>query len=197
MAEDEPALVERAPLPQKAKKAPGQGRLGAPTLSLVWSWGRTRTHRLAIYAFRLGVHSRVWKCARGVPSPEPDRSDLGLAKNYRVISLNFLGKNIERVASELIDRRCSDDTALRLHPGQFGSRSGRSAIEAVAALVGLVENAWSKGRIVGALCMGVEAAIPSVALPAQKNEGGGHRRGLSRMDCGLHDRRDCLYGDRG
>ena len=84
-----------------------------------------------------------------------------MVRSYRVISLlNCLGKALERVVCELLDRPCNEHQAL--HPGQFGSRRGRLAIEAVATMVGLMEHAWERGRIAGALCMGVEAAFPSV-----------------------------------
>lgn len=49
-----------------------------------------------------------------------------------------------------------------IHLGQFGSIRRRSAVDAVATLVTLCEQEWSKGRCVGALCVDVQAAFPSV-----------------------------------
>ena len=53
--------------------------------------------------FRLGIHLRQCKTARGVTIPKPGKDDYGLAKSYRVISLlNCLGKMVEKVATIMV-----------------------------------------------------------------------------------------------
>ena len=157
-----PEMVRRALFSQRSRKAPGPDRLGAPILRLLYGWDQQRIIDLVVHSFRLGVHPRVWKVARGVPIPKPKRQDYGLAKNYRTISLlNCLGKVVERVATELLSQHCEGEETL--HEGQFGARRRRSAVEAVGRLIGWVESGWQRKEITGALCMDVAAAFPSVA----------------------------------
>ena len=84
-----------------------------------------------------------------------------MCKSYRVISLlSCLGKVLERVACGLLEIQVYGGSAL--HSGQFGSIRRRSATDAVATMVTFCEREWSRGRVVGALCMDVQAAFPSV-----------------------------------
>ena len=98
--------------------------------------------------------------AKEVQISKPSRSDYGLAKRYRVISLlKDLGKVAEKMVSDLISRFLEERGTL--HPGHFGSWRRRSSVE-VANLVSMVEYAWRK-MIAGSLSMDVAAAFPSVA----------------------------------
>ena len=93
--------------------------------------------------------------------PKPGKPDYGAAKAYRVISLlNCLGKMVEKVAAYLISNQCERQGAL--HPGQYGCRPQRSSVDAVGLATARTQEAWSRGRITGALLMDVAAAFPSV-----------------------------------
>jgi hypothetical protein len=50
-----------------------------------------------------------------------------------------------------------------LSDGQFGSRKGRSAIDAAAIMVDRAHAAWTNGDITGVLLMDIKAAFPRVA----------------------------------
>lgn len=50
-----------------------------------------------------------------------------------------------------------------LHPGPYGSRPQRSAVDAVGLAIARTQDAWSWKKITGALLMDVAAAFPSVA----------------------------------
>ena len=67
---------------------------------------------------------------------------------------------MERVATGLLELQAHSTGAI--HGGQFGSIRRRSAIDAVATMVTYCDREWSRGRVVGALCMDVQAAFPSV-----------------------------------
>jgi hypothetical protein len=72
-----------------------------------------------------------------------------------------MGQVVEKVATELL----SEEAERRglLSDGQFGSRKGRSAIDAAAIMVGRAHAAWTNGHMAGVLLMDIKAAFPSVA----------------------------------
>jgi len=72
-------------------------------------------------AFRIGIHPRVWKDARGVVISKPNMPDYGVAKGYRVITLlNCFGNVVKKVAANAIAEQCEGMSLL--HDGQFGCR---------------------------------------------------------------------------
>ena len=120
---------------------------------------------------RLGVHPARWKLAKGVIIPKPGKDDYSIAKAYRCISLlNCLGKIVEKVVADLISRHC--EATGGFHPGQYGCRTKRSAVDAVGVAIAQVQEAWSRGAIAGALLMDVAAAFPSVARECYGETGG-------------------------
>ena len=172
--EDSPQAIERAIRAQKSQKAPGVDRMGAPVLRLMWSWASERIHRLFTECIRRGVHCKIWRRARGVMIPKPGREDMGDCKSYRCISLlNCMVKVLEKVVGTLLEDQLRG-TGL-IDPGQYGSLRGRSAVDTVATLISIVEEAWQSKRIAGAICMDVRAAFPSVnadCLTRRLEEGG-------------------------
>jgi len=62
-----------------------------------------------------------------------------------------MGQVVEQVVAELL----SEEAERRglLSNGQFGSREGRSAIDAVAIMVDRAHAAWMTGHITGMLLM--------------------------------------------
>ena len=92
---------------QSVQKAPGPDRLGFKAIRLLWDWDSHRIINIVKVAFRLGIHPRAWKEARGVVIPKPNKPDYGVAKAYRVITLlNCLGKVVEKVAANAIAEEC-------------------------------------------------------------------------------------------
>jgi len=147
---------------QSVKKAPGPDRLGFKAMRLLWEWDAPRIIAIVKVTFRLGIHPRVWKEARGVVIPKPNKPDYGVAKAYRVITLlNYLGKVVEKVAANAIAEEC--ERRQLLHDGQFGCRKRRSAIDAVGRLMKRVEEAWGRGNTAAVLLMDVKGAFPHVA----------------------------------
>ena len=50
-----------------------------------------------------------------------------------------------------------------MDPGQYASRPQRSAVDAVGLAMARTQQAWTQGKMVGALLMDVSVAFPSVA----------------------------------
>jgi hypothetical protein len=154
--------VERALHPQSVKKAPGPDKLSFGAIRLLWKWGKETVVRLTRAAIRMGRHPAVWKRASGVVIRKPGKDDYTKLKAYRSISLlSCMGKVVEKVVAELL----SEEAERRgLHTdGQFGSRKGRSAVDAAAIMVDIAHATWTNGHITGVLLMDIKAAFPSVA----------------------------------
>jgi len=147
---------------QSVKKAPGPDRLGFKAIRLLWEWDAPRIIAIVKMTFRLGIHPRVWKEAKGVVIPKPNKPDYGVAKAYRVITLlNCLGKVVEKVAANTIAEEC--ERRQLLHDRQFGCKKERSAIDTVGRLMKRVEEAWGRGNTAAVLLMDVKGAFPHVA----------------------------------
>jgi len=154
--------VRMALFDQSVKKSPGPDRLWYKAVRLLWEWDSQRIIKVFESSIRLGIHPRVWKEAKGVVIPKPNKPDHGVAKAYRVITLlNCLGNVVENVAANAIAEEC--ERRRLLHDGQFGCRKRRSAIDAVGRLMKRVEEAWGRGNTAAVLLMDVKGAFPHVA----------------------------------
>jgi len=142
---------------------PGPDRLGFKAIRLLWEqWDSQRIITVVKTSFRLGIHPRVWKKARGVVIPKPNKPDHGVTMAYTVITLlNCLRKVVEKIAANAIADECEQRRSL--HDRQFGCRQRRSAIDAVGRLMKRVEEAWGRGNTAAVLLMDVKGAFPHVA----------------------------------
>lgn len=68
---------------------------------------------------------------------------------------------VEKVAATLVGAHC--ETTGCFHPGQYGCRTRRSAVDAVGVAIVQTLEAWQNKRIAGALLMDVAAAFPNAA----------------------------------
>ena len=85
------------------KSAPGEDRMGAEVVKLLWDWDPSRITALARGAIRTGYHPHAW----GIVIPKPGKPDYSKARAYRVIALlNSLGKEVEKVAAQTPSTRC-------------------------------------------------------------------------------------------
>ena len=153
--------VERAFFPHSVKEAPGPDKLSFGAIQLLWKWHRDRFVRLMRAAIRTRRHPTVWKRAISVVIRKPGKDDYTKETAYRSISwLSCQGKRVEKVAaglqSEEVKRR-----GLLSH-GQFGSRKGRSAINAAAIMVDRAHAVWTNGNMSGVVLMDIMAAFPSM-----------------------------------
>lgn len=157
------ACVHRAFRRASSRKSPGPDGIGPLAFRcLFMEWDTARVEALIRTHISLGVHPARWKLARGAIIPKPEKDDYSAAKAYRCISLlNCLGKMVEKVAADLISRHCESTGGF--HPGQYGCRMKRSAIDTVGVAIAQVQEAWSRGAIAGAVLMDMAVAFPSVA----------------------------------
>ena len=68
---------------------------------------------------------------------------------------------VEKVETDLISTHC--EALDTFHPGQYGGRPQRSAVDAVGVVVAQIQEAWRRENVVGAPIMDVAAAFPSVS----------------------------------
>jgi hypothetical protein len=154
--------VERASFSQSVKKAQEPDKLSFAGKWLLWALDKERIVRLTRAAIRTGRHSAVWKLARGLVIRKPGKDNYTMLKAYHFKSLlRCMGKVVEKVATELLSEKA--DWWWLLSDGQFGSRKGRSAIDAAAIMVNRAHAAWTNGHIRGVLLMDINAAFPSGA----------------------------------
>jgi hypothetical protein len=126
--------VERALHSQSVKIARGPDRLCFAALQLLWKSDKERIVRLTRAAIGLGKHPALWKPASRVVIHKPGNDDYPKLKAYRSMSLHScMGKVVENVVPELLSEE--DERRGLLNDGQFGSRKGRSAIDARAIIV--------------------------------------------------------------
>jgi len=110
--------------------------------------------RLTRAAIHTGRHRAVWKRVSGVVIRKPGQDDYTKLKAYRsILLLSCMGKVVEKVAAELLSEEAERRGLLR--DGQFGSRKGRSAMDAVAIMVHRAHAAWTNGHITGVLLMDI------------------------------------------
>jgi hypothetical protein len=149
-------------LGQAAQSAARPDKHGPPAVRLVWKWYRNGFAALVRACVWQGYQAKPWRQATGVVIPKPGKDDYSLARSHRVISLLCcLGKVIERVVTGRLVRAA--ETGSWLHEGQFGSRNGRAAVDAVAVLMDHAQSAWQQRQIVGVLLMDVKGAFDHVS----------------------------------
>lgn len=68
---------------------------------------------------------------------------------------------VEKLAAILASAHCEKVRGFR--PGQYGCRTGRLAVDAVGVAIAQVQEAWGRGRVVGAHLIYVAAAFQSVS----------------------------------
>jgi len=72
-----------------------------------------------------------------------------------------MGKVVEKVVTEVLPEEAEGRPLL--NNGQFGSRKGRSAIDAPAIMVDRAYAAWTDGHITGMLLIDINTTFPRVA----------------------------------
>jgi hypothetical protein len=103
-----------------------------------------------------------WQVQDVISNTRYIKDEISAVKAYKVISLlNCLGKVVEKVAATALSRLCEEKELL--HPGQFGYRKQRSAIDAVAKLIYTTEKAWGKKKHLEALFLDVKGAFNYIA----------------------------------
>jgi len=154
------SVINRVLFHQQATLGPDKQSFGA--ILLFSKWDTERIVRLPKATMCTGRLSAVWMRASGVVIRKPGKDDCTQRKAYRSSSLlSCMGKVVEAVVTELQSEEA--ERRGQLSNGQFGSRKGRSAIDAVAIMVDSAHTAWKISHITVVLLMDINAAFPSVA----------------------------------
>ena len=155
------STVQNAIFSQGVEKAPGVDLLNFRAIRLLWQLDQARVIALIRQCIRLGIHPETWKTAKGVLLRKPNKARYTIAKHYRVISLlKCLGKVVEKLVAEFVTE-FAESRGL-FHEGQFGGRQRRSAVDAVACLIGEVERAWGDHEVGACLFMDIKGAFDHV-----------------------------------
>lgn len=153
--------VYNALFSQAVEKAPSTDLLNFRAIRLLWRLDQARIIALVRQCLKLGIHPEVWKTAKGILLRKPGKGVYTVAKAYRVISLlKCLGKVVEKLVADLITDFAESQGLL--HEGQFGGRRQRSAVDAVACLIGEIERAWGEGKLGACLFMDIKGACDYV-----------------------------------
>ena len=141
--------------------APGDNRISAGIVKVLWQWDKQCITHLVRACIRLGFHPGIWKTAKGVVIPKPGKPDYSKVHAYQVISfLDVISKLLERTAAHPIADHLERKRGL--HEGQFGCRKRRSCIDAVAVLMNRTQQAWARGKVAGALFIDVKSTFNNV-----------------------------------
>jgi len=85
------------------RSAPGEDRMGAEVVTLLWEWDPERITNLVRQCIRVGIHPESWKTARRIVIPKPGKPDYRQVRAHRVIALlDSMGKLVEKTAVHLI-----------------------------------------------------------------------------------------------
>jgi hypothetical protein len=143
------------------KSAPGSS--GIDWSLLKKGWDAVKDHLIDVYnaCLVLGYHPPVWKEAKVVAIPKPDKPDYSLPKAHRPISLlETMSKLLEKAVAK---RMQHDIVAHKLiHTNQFGGRAHSSCLDAGLTLLHDVQSAHRAGLKVGILLFDVRGFFDNV-----------------------------------
>lgn len=143
-------------------KSPGPDGINFLCLRQVYQAIPTPLTELFKSLLKIGYHPHCWREATGAIIRKPNKPDYTIPKAYRPVSLlNCLGKISEKIMAKRLAYIA--ETQGLLHNEQMGGRPGRSAVDAVMALVHDVQQAKCNGKVLSALFVDVKGAFDHVS----------------------------------
>jgi hypothetical protein len=143
------------------KSAPGSS--GIDWSLLKKGWDATKDHLIDVYnaCLVLGYHPPVWKEAKVVAIPKPDKPDYSLPKAHRPISLL---ETMSKLLEKAVAKRMQHDIVAHelIHTNQFGGRAHSSCLDAGLTLLHDVQSAHRAGLKVGILLFNVRGFFDNV-----------------------------------
>ena len=150
--------------------APGLDHLTTSVLKAVWETIGPIIQTIYAACLTVGHHPRIWKEARVVMVPKPNKDDASDPRNWRPIALlSVLSKGLERhVARWLAYLAVNKGVVSATH---FGAMPRRATLDLVLSFVSRIEAALREGKHAALLLQDVEGAFDGVS----------HARLLSRI----------------
>jgi hypothetical protein len=143
------------------KSAPGSS--GIDWSLLKKGWDAVKDHLIDVYnaCLILGYHPPVWKEAKVVAIPKPDKPDYSLPKAHRPISLL---ETMSKLLEKAVAKRMQHDIVAHelIHTNQFGGRAHSSCLDAGLTLLHDVQSAHRAGLKVGILLFDVRGFFDNV-----------------------------------
>jgi hypothetical protein len=143
------------------KSAPGSS--GIDWSLLKKGWDAVKDHLINVYnaCLVLGYHPPVWKEAKVVAIPKPDKPDYSLPKAHRPISLL---ETMSKLLEKAVAKRMQHDIVAHelIHTNQFGGRAHSSCLDAGLTLLHDVQSAHRAGLKVGILLFDVRGFFDNV-----------------------------------
>ena len=156
--------IERVAKSLNAYKAPGVN--GISNSVLTHCADLLAPHLGPIYraTFNVGYYPNKWKTYKTVVLRKPGKPDYTTPNAYRPIALlDVLAKLLSACTKEIWEYHTE---ALGLLPNsQYGGRKGRTAMDAVHALVEFTKQAWRRKKEVVLLFLDIKGAFPNVSIP--------------------------------
>jgi len=139
-------------------KSPGPDGINFLCLRQVYQAIPTPLTELFKSLLKIGYHPHCWREATGAIIRKPNKPDYTIPKAYRPVSLlNCSGKISEKIMAKRLAYNA--ETQGLLHSEQMDGRPGRSAVDAVMALVYDVQQAKCNGKVLSAIFVDVKGAF--------------------------------------
>ena len=135
--------------------APGLDRLTTNVLQSVWEAIGTRIRAIYTACLTVGHHPRIWREARVVMVPKPNKDDAADPRNWRPIALlSVLSKGLERYVARWLAYLAVDKGVLSAT--HFGATPRRATLDLVLSFVSRIEAALREGKHAALLLQDVE-----------------------------------------
>ena len=121
------------------RSAPGEDRMGAEIVKLLWEWDPERVTNLARLCVQVGTHPESWKTAKG-----SSYRNQGSLTTVRCGPIGSSPCSTHWASLSRRQRPTSSQTSWSAGEGQYGCRRRRSCVDAVAVLISDPQQAWSQ-----------------------------------------------------
>ena len=154
-------LIQTAIGQFQTKKSPGPDQLSPLTLTKL----PPNIINLLKYIYKAMISLRytpkLWREAKVIYIPKPDKVDYSSPRSYRPITLsNYMLKTLERLAVWKMDEKIKENP---VHQRQHGFRSDRSTETAISETVNYIEKHLSRGDQCVGIFLDIKAAFDSIS----------------------------------